>query len=54
MTMYYSRAEMDYVEDIRTRRLIKDLASGEIDVKKGEDGVYRIVKSDEAGKPHAD
>ena len=41
MTMYYSRAEMDYVEDQRMREM-QDIAEGKVELAKDEDGVFRL------------
>jgi len=38
MTMYYSKAEMDYVEFQRTQRCLEAAKSGDVDVVETPDG----------------
>lgn len=46
MTMYYTRAEMDFVEDQRMRRVMEEAAKGTIELVKDEFGVHRIANKD--------
>jgi hypothetical protein len=48
MTIYYSAAEMAYVEGQRMKRIMEAAAKDEIDLKRDEDGIYRYV--DKAGQ----
>ena len=42
MTMYYSRAEMDYVEDQRMKRLMEDISAGKVKLVEDEYGIRSL------------
>lgn len=51
MTMYYSTAEMRYVEMQRTKRIMEAAAKSEIDLVEDIDGVFRLKKDSENWTP---
>lgn len=46
MTMYYSKAEEEYVEGQRMRRTLEAAARGEIDLVTDDDGIHRYRAKD--------
>ena len=51
MTMYYSAAEMAYVEGQRMKRIMEEAAIGRLDLVKDEDGIYRYRKNGKNWEP---
>jgi hypothetical protein len=49
--MYYSQAEMDYVEGQRMKRILEAAASGKIELVKDDEGVRRYVKDGRYWQP---
>ncbi len=49
--MYYSAAEMAYVEGQRMKRIMEEAAIGRLDLVKDEDGIYRYRKNGKNWEP---